>query len=89
MDNCLFLNDSADRIDINESSLISFELSSYNNGTYDSFVAALVDCTLKHLSVRILTFNINGVFYTKTTDSEGNAKLNINLMPSEYIITSS
>ncbi len=33
-------------------------------------------------------FNINGVFYTRTTDASGVARLNINLMPGEYIITS-
>ena len=32
-------------------------------------------------------FNINGVFYNRTTDNEGNVKLNINLLPGEYIIT--
>ena len=32
-------------------------------------------------------FNINGIIYTKTTDSNGIAKLNINLNPSQYIIT--
>ncbi|WP_296885544.1 hypothetical protein, partial [uncultured Methanobrevibacter sp.] len=36
-----------------------------------------------------VTFNINGVFYNRTTDSDGIAKLNIRLMPGEYIITSS
>ena len=35
-----------------------------------------------------MTFNINGVFYTRTTDSVGIAKLNINLEPGSYIITS-
>ena len=35
-----------------------------------------------------VTFNINGVFYTRYTNSSGIAKLNINLMAGEYIITS-
>ncbi len=34
-----------------------------------------------------VTFNINGVFYTKTTDSNGVVSLTINLRPGEYIIT--
>lgn len=38
-----------------------------------------------NVSVR---FNINGVFYTRTTDASGVTRLNINLMPGEYIITS-
>ena len=38
-----------------------------------------------NVSVR---FNINGVFYNRTTDASGVARLNINLMPGEYIITS-
>ena len=33
-------------------------------------------------------FNINGVFYTRSTNDEGFASLNINLPPGEYIITS-
>ena len=36
-----------------------------------------------------VTFNINGVFYNRTTDSNGIASLNINLSPNNYIITSS
>ena len=35
-----------------------------------------------------ITFNINGVFYERITDSNGIARLNINLMAGEYIITS-
>ena len=35
-----------------------------------------------------VTFNINGVFYTRQTDANGTAKLNINLQPGDYIITS-
>ncbi|WP_299526722.1 Ig-like domain-containing protein [uncultured Methanobrevibacter sp.] len=34
-----------------------------------------------------VTFNINGVFYSKTVDENGTVKLNINLNPGEYIIT--
>lgn len=35
-----------------------------------------------------VTFNINGVFYTRKTDENGIARLNIRLNPGEYIITS-
>ena len=34
-----------------------------------------------------LTFNIHGVFYHELTDDDGIARLNINLLPGEYIIT--
>ena len=34
-----------------------------------------------------VSFNINGVFYTRTTNSDGIASLNINLGPGTYIIT--
>ena len=34
-----------------------------------------------------VTFNINGVFYTRTTNASGQAKLNINLNPGNYTIT--
>ena len=34
-----------------------------------------------------VTFNINGVFYTRTTNASGWAKLNINLNPGKYVIT--
>ena len=34
-----------------------------------------------------VTFNINGVFYTRETDSNGIARLNINLLSGNYIIT--
>lgn len=58
-------------------------------GTQNQFVATLIDGQGKAFAGEIITFNIHGVFYNKTTDSNGQAKLNINLMPGEYIITSS
>ena len=58
-------------------------------GTKDQFAAILVDGQGKAYANQTVTFNINGVFYNRTTDSLGQAKLNINLMPGEYIITSS
>ena len=35
----------------------------------------------------VVRFNINGVFYERTTNESGIAKLNINLNPGDYIIT--
>ncbi|WP_407380745.1 adhesin [Methanobrevibacter sp.] len=35
----------------------------------------------------IVTFNINGVFYNRTSNANGTAKLNINLNPGKYVIT--
>ncbi|MBQ9026139.1 MAG: hypothetical protein IJ104_07180, partial [Methanobrevibacter sp.] len=57
-------------------------------GTKDQFVANLVDGQGKPYANQKIEFNINGVMYYRTTDSQGNAKLNINLLPGEYIITS-
>ena len=34
-----------------------------------------------------VTFNINGVFYTRTTNASGVARLNINLLAGNYILT--
>ena len=57
-------------------------------GTKDQFVATLVDGQGKPYPKQTVTFNINGVFYNRETESSGQAKLNINLMAGEYIITS-
>ena len=53
-----------------------------------TFNAALVDGQGKAISGVNTTFNINGVFYHRTTNADGVTKLNIRLMPGEYIITS-
>ena len=57
-------------------------------GTEDQFVATLVDGQGNPYAGQSITFNIHGVFYTRTTDANGQAKLNIRLMAGEYIITS-
>ena len=59
----------------------------YRDGS--QFKAKLVDGQGKAYAGQNVQFNINGVFYNRATDSTGTAKLNINLMPGEYIITSS
>ena len=58
----------------------------YKDGT--QFKVNLVDGTGNPLANVNVTMNINGVFYNRTTDENGTARLNINLMPGEYIITS-
>ena len=58
----------------------------YNDGT--QFKVKLVDGKGNPLDNKSISFNINGVFYTRYTNSEGISSLNINLMPGEYIITS-
>ncbi len=60
---------------------------SYNDGS--KFTASLLDGQGRSYANQNIKFNINGVFYDKTTDINGEAKLNINLLPGQYIITSS
>ena len=57
----------------------------YKNGT--QYYATFYDREGNLLANTAVTFNINGVFYNRTTDANGVAKLNINLIPGEYIIT--
>ena len=59
----------------------------YHDGS--QFKAYLVDGQGKAYANQKIQFNINGVFYCESTDSEGIACLNINLMSGKYIITSS
>ena len=56
-------------------------------GEAGAYEATLVDGQGKAYANQTVEFNINGVFYKRTTDSNGVAKLNINLMPGKYIIT--
>ena len=57
----------------------------YHNGT--QFWAYLTDSEGNALVNTTVTYNINGVFYNRTTNASGWARLNINLNPGNYIIT--
>ena len=58
----------------------------YKDGS--KFEAKILDGQGKPYAGQTVTFNINGVFYTKTTEADGIARLKINLLAGEYIITS-
>ena len=58
----------------------------YKDGS--KFEAKILDGQGNPYSGQKVTFNINGVFYEKVTDENGIARLTINLMAGEYIITS-
>ena len=57
----------------------------FQNGT--QFIATFYGIDGKVLANTTVKFNINGVFYNRTTDENGTARLNINLNPNEYILT--
>ena len=58
----------------------------YKDGS--QFEAKILDGQGRPYAGQTVTFNINGVFYTKTTEADGIARLKINLLAGEYIITS-
>lgn len=53
----------------------------------EPYYATFLDGQGNPLANRDVTFNIVGVFYTRTTNENGVAKLNINLIPSTYTLT--
>ena len=57
----------------------------YQNDT--QFYAVFIDSNGKALANKSVTFNINGVFYNRTADSNGKVKLSINLRPGNYVLT--
>ena len=57
----------------------------FRNGT--QYKALFVDSKGKALANTDVKFNINGVMYTRTTDENGVAQLDINLPQGKYIIT--
>ena len=58
----------------------------YRDGT--KFELKLLDGKGNPFAAQKITFNINGVFYERITDSNGIARLNLNLQAGQYIITS-
>ena len=66
---------------VNNSDVTKF----YKNGT-QYYVTVLGDDG-KPLSGGEVTFNINGVFYTRQINGSGVARLNLNIEPGNYIIT--
>ena len=58
----------------------------YRNGS--QYVVCIIGDNGEHVGAgEEVTFNINGVFYTRTTNATGHVKLNINLPEGKYIIT--
>ena len=69
-----------------KSSIIASDIvKMYQNDT--QFNATFIDSDGSPLANTTVTFNINGVFYNRTTDTNGIAKLNINLNPGNYTLT--
>ena len=57
----------------------------YRNAS--QYIVKLLDNEGNPVANSTVTFNINGVFYNRTSNESGHAKLNINLQPGNYIIT--
>jgi hypothetical protein len=57
----------------------------YRNGS--QFDIKLVDSSNKSVASQNVTFKVNGVLYSRQTNEEGIARLNINLVPGEYVLT--
>ena len=72
-------------VTVNPTILANDTVLMYMDGTV--FVAKFLDKTGKALTNTSVKFNINGVFYTRITDNDGVAKLNIRLRPGSYILT--
>lgn len=57
----------------------------YKNAT--QYYATFLNASGSPLANANVTFNINGVFYTRVTNASGVARLNINLPPNDYVLT--
>ena len=66
--------------------LYGMDVISYYDGTYD-YTVKLVDGKGDALPNQIITFNINGLIYSNTTDAKGEARLFVNLIPGKYIVS--
>ena len=70
-----------------EIKLVVDDLIKYFGGS-QRLIAHLVDDNGNPLANAIVVFYINGNYYNRTTDANGVASLNINLIAGKYIITS-
>ena len=59
----------------------------YKNGS--DFTVQIIDSSFNPVSGGVVVFTINGVSYSRQTDSMGWAKFSINLLPGDYVITTS
>ena len=68
------------------STLYCYDLTKYYRNASYATAKVLDDCgnPLKNTNI---TFNINGVFYTRKSNDEGIVNLNINLAPGDYVMT--
>lgn len=67
--------------------IISNDLVKYYRNALQFIVEVLGDDSLPAKAGENVSFNINGVFYTKQTDELGVAKMNINLPAGNYTVT--
>lgn len=58
----------------------------YRDGS--KFEAKILDSQGNPYANQTVQFNVNGILYNRVSGEDGIAKLNINLMAGEYIITS-
>ena len=69
-----------------KSTVITHDVVKYfRNGT--QFYATILDSKGNTVPYTAVRMNINGVFYDRTTNSEGVVRLNLNLEPGTYILT--
>ena len=68
------------------STLLANDLVKYYKNE-SQFYVTLLDAQGNPVANTNVTMNINGVFYNRTTNENGTARLNINLSPDEYILT--
>lgn len=73
---------------INIYSVLSAKNLEKEYGSSSKFEVKVLNGQGKSYPNQKVTFNINGVFYDRVSDSSGYARLNINLLPGNYIITS-
>ena len=81
-----YLNSTVSRTITVKSTVISSDVVKYfRNGTH--FYATILDYDGNKVVNTDVIMNINGVFYTRKTNSEGIVRLNLNLVPGKYVLT--